>query len=178
MSNKTIDKPIFLCGMMGAGKSAIGKTLAEMLDLPFADLDDLIEEAEQMTIPEIFEQKGEEEFRKIERRELKKYASAAKGILALGGGSLQNREIVNFLKSSGWLIFLNPSLTVLLERLKRSDKRPMINNYKNNLQERIGRLFLERMPLYEMAHFTIATDNGPKTEAAKKIINKIEANEP
>lgn len=177
MNSKISEKPIFLCGMMGAGKSAIGKTLAEILDVPFADLDDLIETSEKMTIPEIFDQKGEQEFRKIERRLLKKHAPGAKGVLALGGGSLQNREIVDVLKDSGWLIFINPPRSVLLERLKNSEKRPMLNDHKNELQERINRLFKERLPLYEKAHFTIVTGNRPKTEAAEQIIKKLESYE-
>ena len=168
-------KPVFLCGMMGAGKSAVGKALAEKLDVPFSDLDDLIEESEGLTIPEIFELHGEKYFRKIERKLLPHHANTMNGVMALGGGSLQNQQLVDVLKSNGWLIFLNPSRDILLERLKKSKRRPMLKKMKNKeLEQRINNLLDERLPMYRQAHFSITTENGPISEAVEQIIKKLD----
>jgi len=168
-------KPVFICGMMGAGKSAVGKALAEHLDVPFSDLDDLIEESVGLTIPDIFEQHGENYFREIERELLKKNAKTVTGVMALGGGSLQNQQLVNELKSHGWLIFLNPSRQILLERLIKSDLRPMLKKLKEKeLEQRIKNLLDERLPMYRQAHFSVKPGSGPMSEAVDQIIKKFE----
>src|SRR5690625_5362958 len=107
------NQPIFLCGMMGAGKSTIGPRLADLMEKPFADLDQIIEETEKMTIPAIFEKKGESWFRKRERELLIQTAREFNGVLALGGGSLQNQELTDQLKMYGWLVYLDRKSTRL-----------------------------------------------------------------
>jgi shikimate kinase len=169
------EKPVFLCGMMGAGKSAIGKALAEKLDVPFSDLDDLIEESEDLTIPEIFELHGEKYFREIERELLLHHAKTMNGVVALGGGSLQNKQLVDELKKHGWLLFLNPDREILLERLKKSNRRPMLKQMKDKqLEQRINSLLDERLPMYRQAHFSVTTGSGPISEAVDQIIKKFE----
>ncbi len=126
MNRKIISHPVFLSGMMGSGKSTIGKELAEELGVPFTDLDRLIEESEGMTIPEIFAQKNEEGFREIEKKQILNIASSAKGVVALGGGSLQNQLIVDHLKLYGWLVFIEASQVEILNRLQVSSGRPML----------------------------------------------------
>jgi shikimate kinase len=167
-------QPLFLCGMMGSGKSTIGKQLAKELNIPFADLDSLIEKQENRTIPEIFAGEGEEAFRTIEQKLLIKRAQETEGVLALGGGSLQNQQITDHIKLQGWLIFINPPRAVLLNRLKNSKKRPMLNSPEDvNRQEIIDRLIDERLPFYSQAHITVNTGGLKKKEIVDLIIQKL-----
>lgn len=172
MNRSIISHPVFLCGMMGSGKSTIGEKLAEELNVQFIDLDTAIEESEGMTIPEIFNQKKEQGFRAIERKQLIKLAGNMEGVLALGGGSLQNQHIVDHLKIYGWLIFIDASLDDILNRLRDPSGRPMLKN-SDQLSERISTLFDERMQFYEQAHFSIQTDNKTIEEITTEIVKKL-----
>ncbi|MDZ7718898.1 MAG: shikimate kinase [Balneolaceae bacterium] len=172
MNQPVTSHPVFLCGMMGSGKSTIGKKLAGKLDLPFTDLDTVIEESEGMTIPEIFEQKGESGFREIERKQLIQLAGGMEGVLALGGGSLQNQQIVDHLKIYGWLIFIDTSMDEILNRLSDPSGRPMLES-SNELAKRIDSLFDERMQYYEQAHFSVQTENKSIEETTTEIVKKL-----
>jgi shikimate kinase len=174
MNNFKLRYPIFLCGMMGSGKSTIGKSLARRLDVPFSDLDAIITEQEGRSIPEIFSSDGEETFRKIEQQLLIKTVQSVEGVLALGGGSLQNQQITDHVKLHGWLIFINPPLSVLLSRLRRSKNRPMLNtggidSHRNTIE----RLMDERLPFYSQAHITINTDGLTKKDIVDTIVAKL-----
>src|SRR5690625_7140079 len=120
------NQPIFLCGMMGAGKSTIGLRLADLMEKHFADLDQIIEEIEKMTIPAIFERKGESWLRKRERELRIQTARELNGVLALGGGSLQNQERTDQLKMYGWLVHLRPELQQLTARPAARTNRPTL----------------------------------------------------
>lgn len=173
MSKAIVSHPVFLCGMMGSGKSTIGEKLAEELGVPFKDLDSVIEESEGMTIPQIFDQKQESGFRKIERKQLIKLAGNVEGVLALGGGSLQNQQIVDHLKIYGWLVFIDTSVEEIVSRLRDPSGRPMLES-SEEIAERISNLFDERIQFYKQAHFSVQT-NGKSievitTEIAKKLI--------
>jgi shikimate kinase len=160
--------------MMGSGKSTIGRALAEMTGMDFIDLDDLIVEHEKITIPEIFAQKGEEGFRAIEKELLIRHAQNIKGVLALGGGALQNQDLVNHLKLHGWLVFLNASEDILFNRLKSADGRPMLSNTETeDLKNRIRTLLDERLPYYRQAHVTVQTGSLKRKDVAVKIIKKL-----
>src|SRR6056297_3585119 len=100
--SQQIKQPIFLCGMMGAGKSTVGRPLAKKLQVPFFDLDQMIEDHEELTIPEIFEVKGEQIFRAIERKLIISQTDDMQGVMALGGGALQNQHLVDHIKLNGW----------------------------------------------------------------------------
>ncbi len=166
---KQIKQPVFLCGMMGSGKSTIGKQLGVELGATFKDMDDLIELKMNMSIPEIFEKLGEESFREAEKNLLIEESQRNDGVLALGGGSLQNQNLVDHVKLQGWLIFLDTPLTTLVERLRRSQNRPMIDNTTSGLENRLNRLLEERLPLYSQAHIKIKTDGL----SIKEIVTNI-----
>lgn len=172
MSKKIISHPVFLCGMMGSGKSTIGKHVAKELDVPFTDLDALIVESEGMTIPEIFAQKQEEGFRKIERKQLIKLVKTAEGVIALGGGSLQNQQITDHLKMHGWLVFIDASQAEIMNRLSEPSGRPMLQ-HTGSVTERISSLFEERMRFYEQAHISIQTEKKPVKQVATEIVKKL-----
>lgn len=172
MNQKIISHPVFLCGMMGSGKSTIGKKLAEDLNVPFTDLDELIEESEEMTIPEIFNQKGEESFREIEKKQIVKIAGSAEGVIALGGGSLQNQQIVDHLKLYGWLVYIDASQVEILDRLSDTSGRPMLKD-STELEKRISTLFDQRLKFYEQAHFSIQTEKKPVEQVTSEIVKKL-----
>lgn len=172
MSQSILSHPVFLCGMMGSGKSTIGERLATELEVPFKDLDSVIEESEGMSIPEIFEQKSEAGFRKIERIQLIKLAGSMEGVLALGGGSLQNQQIVDHLKIYGWLIFIDASMEDIVGRLSDPSGRPMLE-HSDELAERITSLADERMKYYEQAHFSVQTEGKSIEQSITEIVKKL-----
>lgn len=165
---------IFFCGMMGTGKSVIGKIVAGRLNLPFYDLDSLIESDEEITISEIFKNEGESGFRKIERKRLMEFVEKTNGVLALGGGSLQDQKIVNLLKDNGILIFIDTPKEILLERLTRNNRRPMLTNLDiNERMALIGKLLQERRPYYEQAHITVSGALKNPNSISDLIINNL-----
>ena len=167
---------LFLCGMMGSGKTTVGRTLASRLDLPFYDLDELIEKKAGKSIPEIFKNDGEQGFRKLEREMILEVTADPSGIIALGGGSLQNQHLTDHIKLSGWLIFLDAAPEEITERLQASEDRPMISNIasdKTELLDKISSLIDQRKPYYSQAHMTIQTDGLTPDQIALKIIDKL-----
>jgi shikimate kinase len=167
---------IYLCGMMGSGKSAVGKNLAEKLSLPFYDLDSIIEEKVSVSIPEIFSTKGESYFRETEQKVLADHLKNNKGVTALGGGSLQTAELTDNIKENATLVFIEAPLSVLLNRLKSDKTRPMIadtGNDETQLRERLMKLIEQREPLYKMAHLHIDAGTKNTDELASEIVLKI-----
>ncbi|NGP86763.1 shikimate kinase [Fodinibius halophilus] len=175
---------IFLSGFMGAGKSTVGRALAERLECNFLDLDDKIEEDAGQKIPEIFEQSGEPGFRTAERRALLAVARNYKGVVALGGGSLQNQHLVDHLKLNGLLVFIETPISVILDRISGDENRPLLLDDKGNpksrktLQKELQDLYDERLPLYEQAVITVTNDGSKKPEELvqtllKKIKNHV-----
>lgn len=167
---------VFICGMMGSGKSTVGKILAKQLNVPFQDLDSLIAEESGMTIPEIFEKKGEAGFRSIERNLVLKESQSSKGVLALGGGSLQNQQVVDQLIASGQLIFLKVSQSVLLDRLSSEQHRPLLKNSKSSrrdLQEKISQLIDERLPFYSQAQIIVEAEGKTPQKIAEELTQKL-----
>lgn len=173
MSNQIKD-PIFLCGMMGAGKTTTGQPLAKKLQVPFIDLDRLIETHEGMPIPEIFKLKKEDYFRTIERKILIDLTDDADGVIALGGGALQSQYLVDHIKLNGWLVYLKPATETLTERLKEASGRPMISGEDAaGLKRRIHTLLDERTPFYDQAHVIVETGALSSEEIADLIIKKL-----
>ncbi|MEX2411615.1 MAG: shikimate kinase [Candidatus Paceibacterota bacterium] len=172
--NQNSNKAIFLCGMMGTGKSLIGKHVARKLNLPFTDLDSKIESETGKKIPQIFEEKGESGFREIEKKSLINYLKHPKGVLALGGGSLQNQELVNLIKNSGILIYIDTPNEILLSRLKKSRRRPMINGLDTDeLKIMIEKLLEERKPFYNQANIIISGASKNYEITTKLIIQEL-----
>lgn len=170
----SLSHPVFLCGMMGSGKSSVGKRVADKLQVPFNDLDSLIEQQEGLKIPDIFRTKGEAYFREAEQKQLTETAITAQGILALGGGSLQNQRIIDHLKLYGWIVFLDAPRSVLFNRLKNSQNRPLLSDTDTeSLRLRIDSLLEQRMPFYSQAHITVKTNNLQLNEVADRIITKL-----
>jgi shikimate kinase len=176
MDNLKLKQPLFLCGMMGSGKSTIGKALANKAAAPFKDLDSMIVDEAGMSIPKIFDQKGESWFRKLEREILIRESQTFKGVMALGGGSLQNQHLVDHLKIYGWLIFLRVPKSVILDRVAGDPNRPKLAMSKESTEDltrKISTLMEQRLPFYSQAHITIDAGTESPDGIAENILKKI-----
>lgn len=176
---------IFLCGFMGAGKSVVGQALAEKLGRPFLDLDKKIKEKAGRSIPEIFEGSGESEFRALERKAVLEVVDEFEGIVALGGGSLQNQHMLDHIKLNGLLIFIETPISVILDRISEDENRPLLKGEDGipkeaeDLAKEMQALYKQRMPLYEQAVITISNDGSQPVEniveiLVRKIKNHVE----
>ena len=137
---------IYLVGLMGAGKTTIGRQLARTLKLPFYDSDKAIEESTGVDIPTIFEFEGEEGFRDREQKMLQQLTKMDGIVLATGGGAILREENRQLLKDNGFIVYLQCSVDRILERTRRDTQRPLLNT--ENPRERIETLFAQREPLY------------------------------
>lgn len=161
---------------MGSGKSHISKILSDKLNFKLIDLDKEISKRNKMTIPEIFDKKGEIYFRKLERETLEEILASEKNtILSLGGGTpvyYNNMEIINHNSKS---VFLRASVATLAERLsKQKEKRPLIANITDeNLAEFIAKHLFERNDFYNKAQISIITDNKTPEDIVNEITEKL-----
>ena len=165
-------KNLTLTGMMGVGKSTIGKILAKQLNYKFVDVDKLIESKEGSTINFIFRNKSESYFRKVENditlAELKKYNS----VISLGGGAFLNNSIRRCAKKLSTSFWLDVPINELIKRLKKSNKRPLL--LKKNTNEEVKKIYFDRKKIYNEADYRIKCDSLRSEEIAKKILNLYE----
>ena len=137
---------IYLVGLMGAGKTTIGRQLAKSLGLPYYDSDKAIEESTGVDIPTIFEFEGEQGFRDREQKMLQQLTELKGIVLATGGGAILRQENRDLLKENGIIIYLQCSIDRIMERTRRDTQRPLLKTA--NPKERIEQLYKEREPLY------------------------------
>ncbi len=152
---------IFLLGLTGAGKSTVGKLLANKLSYPFIDLDDVIRFETQRSIEDIFEKNGEEYFRQLEKKFLQKVASVDRRVIATGGGTPCYMDNMDFIKNNGLSIFLYTPLDIVTERLYGTDfsQRPMLKGKsKEELHEFLASKLSERLIHYTKADFSMDTN--------------------
>ena len=163
----------YICGFIGAGKSTIGKALAKELTLPFQDLDKYVERKEGCKISEIFKNKGEEYFRIKEWEYLLELTRNFVGVVSLGGGALQNQQVVDHLKLHGLLILVDIPLDVIVSRIRKNTKRPIVIDEDGELKteqkllSELKVLYSKRSEFYQQAQIKLIS-NG--TEGAKKLI--------
>src|SRR3954454_16772705 len=148
-------RPVVLVGMMGAGKSTIGRRLASRLRLPFLDADLEIEAAAGMSIPDIFESHGEPHFRDGEARVIARLLETGPSILATGGGAFMREDTRNRIRDKAVSIWLKADADTILKRVKRRVDRPLLQTA--DPAATIGRLIDERHPVYQLADITIAS---------------------
>jgi len=168
-----IDRPIVLVGMMGVGKSTIGRKLAQLLDLPFRDADDEIEKAAQLSVAEIFERFGEPHFRDGERRVIARLLDGGPGVIATGGGAFVQPDTRALIHQKGIAIWLDSDLATLVERVGRKNTRPLLRG--GDAKEILARLKAEREPAYSEAPIKVMSDAGPHGEAVNRILKAIAA---
>jgi shikimate kinase len=167
-----ITKSIVLIGMMGAGKSSIGRRLATRLSLPFIDADAEIEAAAGCSIAEIFERHGEEEFRAGERRVVARLLGGPPHVLATGGGAFMNEQTRDIIRDRGISIWLRADLDVLLQRVSRRNDRPMLQ--AEDQRARLVELMEQRDPWYAHADLVVESTDGPLEQTADRVYEVLE----
>jgi len=170
-----INKSLALIGMMGTGKSTIGREVAKKIKIKFVDLDKIIEKNEGQSIVELFKKKGEKYFRDIEEKTFFSLDSSEQIILATGGGAFLNKKIREDILKSYISIWLNASIETLVERVSYNiNKRPLIN--VDNVTDSIKTLKKLRDPIYKEANFEINCDHFVRDVVIKKVISFYEKN--
>lgn len=167
----TLNKPVALVGLMGVGKTSIGKRLAQKLHLPFVDADHEIELAAGMAIPEIFERFGESHFRDGERRVIARLIDGAPKIVATGGGAFMNEATRALLLGSAITVWIDADITTLAERVARRDNRPLLAGH--DPAQRLAELAAVRNPVYALAPIHVISGSGPHEATVAAILEQI-----
>jgi shikimate kinase len=164
----SLNRTVTLVGMMGAGKSSVGRRLAVRLGVPFRDADSEIETAAGCTISEIFERYGEPAFRDGERRVIARLLGEPSHVLATGGGAFGDAQTRAAIKDKAVSVWIKAPVEILLQRVKRRDNRPLLKT--GDPRETLERLLREREPAYAEADLTIESEDGPHAVAVDRII--------
>ena len=165
-------KNLVLLGMMGVGKTTLGKIVAKKINLKFIDTDSNIEKKYEMKISEIFKEKGEKFFRLEEEKEVLESLKEVNSVIALGGGAFLNKTVRENILKNAISIWLDINLKDLNKRMKWSSKRPLLNI--ENKQKKINELYDKRKNIYKLANHKIDCDNLDKKNIVKKIITFYE----
>jgi shikimate kinase len=166
-------RSVVLVGMMGAGKSSIGRRLAGRLGIAFADADTEIEVAAQMTIPDIFSTYGEADFRAGETRVIARLLEGGPQVLATGGGAFMNPDTRAAIAAHGVSIWLKAEFEVLMRRIKRRQDRPLLKT--DDPGETLRALMAERYPVYAQADITIQSREVPHDKIVDEIVGALAA---
>jgi shikimate kinase len=164
---------VVLVGMMGAGKSTIGRRLAARLRLPFIDADSEIETAAGMSIPEIFEMHGEPHFRDGEARVIARLLDGGPAVLATGGGSFMREETRSRVRDKAVSVWLKADADVIMRRVKRRADRPLLQTA--DPAATVGRLIAEREPIYQHADITIFSREVPHERIVDECVEALHA---
>ncbi|MEL7444906.1 MAG: shikimate kinase [Pseudomonadota bacterium] len=167
-----IDRPIVLVGLMGVGKSTVGKRVAAMLRRDFIDADEEIEHAAQRSVSEIFEEFGETYFRDGERRVIARLMEEGAGVIATGGGAFADPQTRALILERGFAVWIDCDIETLVERTSRRDTRPLLQS--GDPKEILTRLYREREPFYSQSHIRVTSKDGPHGETAEAIIEAID----
>jgi len=162
---------LVLVGLMGAGKSAIGKLVASELSIPFIDCDHEIERVSRMTIPELFEKYGEPEFRKLENRVIKRLLRSGPRVLSTGGGAFMNGDTRASIKSAGLSLWLDADLETLWERVIKRDNRPLLKT--ENPKQTLENLMTARYPTYALSDLAVKSRDVKKDIVAAEVIAAV-----
>ncbi len=164
---------IVMLGMTGVGKTTIGKILSKVLKAKFIDIDYEIEKASNLKIYDFFNQYGEKEFRKLEKKVLLKYLyNTNKAVISTGAGILSDNEIISSIHNNSVSIFLDIKITNLLERLKYNLKnRPKLR--KGNLEENLETMYNKRISGYKQANIRVTVDQLSSADVVSRIVKKL-----
>jgi shikimate kinase len=166
-----LDRPIALVGMMGCGKSTVGRRLAKRLDLQFVDSDDAIAEACGLPAGEVLTRYGEQDFRDGERRTISRLLDQPAQVIATGGGAFANEATHTLLKERAITVWLDAPIGVLVERTSGRDTRPLLNN--DDPRGTLERLMEKRRPFYAKADIRVRSGNVPHRDVVEWIINAL-----
>lgn len=171
LASKLAEKPLVLVGMMGAGKTTVGRRIASRLGRQFVDSDEEIERAAQMSIPEIFEQRGEAEFRAGEMRVIARLLKEKDLVLATGGGAFVSPETRSLVKAEAVSVWLKADLDVLFERVSRRSNRPLLKTA--DPKATLEKLIADRYPVYAEADVTVVSRDVPQDNVASDVVNAV-----
>ena len=166
------NRTIALVGLMGAGKSTVGRRLAEKLGRTFYDSDSEIEKAANLSVADIFSLHGEEEFRRGEQSVLKRLLDEPPHVLATGGGAYLSQETRELMRQKAVTIWLNADLETLWKRVSRRNHRPLLR--RPDAKEVLSSLFDQRRPIYELADLTVHSVDGPHSKTVVSILKALE----
>lgn len=173
-TSRLTDRPIVLIGLMGVGKSTVGKRLAARLDLPFVDADHAIEEAADLSVAEIFERFGEAHFRDGERRVIARLIEGEPKVIATGGGAFMQAETRALILERAIAIWLDADVDILVERVRRrSGSRPLLKNRDERVV--LNELAAVRNPVYALAPIHIRSQSAPHEETVEAILKALAA---
>ena len=164
-------RSIVFVGLMGAGKTAIGRRVAGELDIPFLDSDHEIEAASRMTVPELFEAYGEVEFRSLEQRVIARILEGGPQVLSTGGGAYMNPLTRAAIAARGISVWLKAEIDILMERVAKKQNRPLIKTA--DPRATMERLMAERHPVYATADVTVPTRDERKEVIAAEVIEAL-----
>ncbi|MEM8617368.1 MAG: shikimate kinase [Pseudomonadota bacterium] len=169
-------RTIALVGLMGAGKSTVGRRLADALGRPFFDSDEEIEKAAGLSVADIFSLHGEADFRRGEQKVLERLLDGPPHVLATGGGAYLNDVTRKIMREKAVTIWLNADLETLWKRVSKRGHRPLLQ--KSNPKAILGDLFRTRQPVYELADITVKSVEGPHNHTVKAILDALKTWEP
>lgn len=170
-SGLVLDRPVVLIGLMGAGKSTIGRKLARTLELPFVDSDEAIEEAAGCSISDIFALHGEPAFRDLERKVITRLLTGEMLVLATGGGAWMQPAVREVIRQHAVAVWLKADIDVLLERVSKRSHRPILE--KGDKRAILTALMDERYPVYAEAEITIDSNRGSQETIVKRIASAL-----
>ena len=162
-----MEKNLVLIGMMGSGKSTIGRIIAKNTKLKFYDVDKIIENENNLQISEIFKKKGEDYFRKLEENISVRILKSSKSIISLGGGAFLNSKIRNEIKINSISVWLKWGSDILIKRIKNSKTRPLVNKLS---EKELIKLIDNRSKIYAKADYKIICDKLNKEKIIKKLL--------
>ncbi|MCO6386303.1 MAG: shikimate kinase [Aliihoeflea sp.] len=166
-------RTLVLVGLMGAGKTSVGRKVAQALQLPFADSDHEIESVSRMTVPELFEAYGEVEFRALEQRVVTRLIADGPAVIATGGGAFMNADTRAAIRAHAISIWLKADLDTLMERVARRQNRPLLKTPDPRAMMR--KLMEDRYPVYAEADLTVTSRDARHTVIAGEIIEAVNA---
>jgi len=166
-------RTIALIGMMGAGKSSVGRKLAARLAMPFFDADIEVEAAAGMTISQLIKDYGEPEFRRLERRVMARLLEGPMHVLSTGGGAFMDPETRDLICSKAISVWLKADTEILVERATRHDNRPLLQG--GDPRQIMTKLLAEREPVYAAADVMAASDNRPVDETVDRVLKALSA---
>lgn len=164
-------RSIVFVGLMGAGKTAIGRKVATMLSLPFIDSDQEIESVSRMTVPELFERYGETEFRALEQRVILRVLENGPQVLSTGGGAFMNAQTREAIAAHGVSVWLKAELDLLMDRVSKKQNRPLLKSA--DARAVLERLMAERYPVYATSDVTVPTRDDRKEVIAAEVIEAL-----
>ena len=169
---KRLDRPLVLVGLMGVGKSTVGRRLAKRLGLPFVDSDSAIEDAAGYSPAEMFERFGEQDFRDGERRLVARLVEGEVRVIATGGGAYVDPRTRDLLNERAITIWLDAPVDILADRTSRRDTRAQLR--QGDPKTTLERLSEERRPSYEQAHIHVKSGDGAHREVVEAIVDALE----